>query len=133
MLEWSDVRNMKIVYQKMFLDTRNTVKRFFPLKFQPVEFHVRHGGDPLLAALDINRNLDFGLTQIDKRAQGTATLVFSIITLICGLWRSKTVLCPQYDIFKHTSQALFEKDLEKYQKRISRYRVDEPDQDDFKW
>lgn len=132
MLQWDSVRNMKVVWQKMFMSRRKTADFFFPLKHKPVQFHIRHAGDPLLAALDINKNLNFGLSSEEKEAQGVVLLVFSLIILFCGVWRAKTVVCPSYDMFKNTSQALFDRDLKKYQQRISKYKTADED-DNEKW
>ena len=89
MYEWTDKRNMKVVWQKMFMDKRHPKAQFFPLKFPVLEFHVRHADDPLSYALDLNRDLDLGMSNKDKRDTGIATLIVSIIILICAFWRFK--------------------------------------------
>jgi len=43
------------------------VPQFFPFNLSPVQFHVRHAGEPILMALDINSDLDFGLPSKDKK------------------------------------------------------------------
>ena len=64
LLEWNQERNMKFVWQKMYMDKLHSKDLInpFPIKFQPIEFHIRHAGDPLLAALNLNSNLNFGMT-----------------------------------------------------------------------
>jgi len=36
------------------------IPEFFPYIFSPIDFKVRHAGEPILMALDISTNLDFG-------------------------------------------------------------------------
>lgn len=130
MLQWPDERNNKVVWQKMYLDSRHPKEQFFPLQYQPLEFHVRHAGDPLLAALNINHSLNFGMSSTDKKSAGVTFLIISIFVLMIGLWHVRTVCFPEYDIFKNSAQEKYEKGMAAYQKRIGRYQVEQPDGSD---
>ena len=109
----------------MYIDKRHP--QTFPLQYQPLEFHVRHAGDPLLAALNINSKLDFGMPSLDKKSAGVTFLIISIIVLLIGLWHFRTVCFPEYDIFRNSAQAQYERGMKAYQKRIGRYEVDGSD------
>ena len=117
MYEWTNDRNMKVVWQKMYLDSRHPTMQFFPLKYPPIEFHIRHAGDPLLAALNINHNLDFGMSNEEKKSTATATMVVSIIILICGSLRIKQVCIGENGIFLNTSEPF--SDLKREGKRLA--------------
>ena len=69
---------------------------------------MRHAGDPLLVALNLNRDLDFGMSNEDKESSGIATLVVSLIIFVVGIWRFKN-FCSENDLFLNPREEFFKR------------------------
>lgn len=137
MFDWSEEKNNLIVWhyiyrppKALFGNEMRDIQQFFPYNFSPVQFNVRHAGEPILMALDINSDLDFGLPARDKKA--TAVIVLCLSVCICLLGGYQFRFCCEHDHFKNSAERVFERDMKKYSKRMGKYRDHASDGSDEK-
>ena len=78
-------------------------------------------------ALDINSDLDFGMTGNDKQVTGlAAVMISSCVCLLAGYnFRS---FCRKSESFNR-SALKYDRDIEKYNKRIKNYKTSIPNED----
>ena len=72
-------------------------------------------------ALDINSDLDFGMSSKDKKATAIIVLCLSICFILLGLYQFKFCYF-EHDFFKNSAERVFERDMKKYNKRRGLYR-----------
>lgn len=81
--EWS-INNVQ-VWQQLYIERARPLTMLFPLKYPSIKFTVRHGGDPLLASLNISPipgKLEFGRPAKEKSIMGFIATGLSLVVLI---------------------------------------------------
>jgi len=106
------------------------VPQFFPFNLSPVQFHVRHAGEPILMALDINSDLDFGLPSKDKKSTGIVFLCLSLCICLLASYQFRFWCSEAQDLFKNSAQNVFDRDRENHSARVGTYRSHTSDESD---
>mmetsp|Transcript_9019 Transcript_9019/g.13789 ORF Transcript_9019/g.13789 Transcript_9019/m.13789 type:complete len:306 (+) Transcript_9019:648-1565(+) len=128
------------------INTKAYNKHLLPYKFRPAVLTIRHGGDPLMAALNVTSggSLNFGNASDEKMARGISFMFISVflIIIICYQFKQKggfdcaTYRTPEED-YVHRMQSrermrLYEQRLEEESAEINPEDI-EPVVDEEDW
>ena len=76
--------NNLVVYEEIKFNNDQTVKSVYQKKHPGMQFQIRHGGDPLMVALNLSPKLNFGETGSEDFRAGLKLIICSIVLGCCA-------------------------------------------------